>query len=200
MGRMSMWHPGACSVGPTGISLLQPSWHVRAILRCLGSARAGGPAAARVWALGCCTGPKSKFAGNILSEVTALSEPSWAGYAPVGGHRFRPSQWRLEPAPRSVGRQVRSVRVAPLRPVSGRLNSASSLVDPRPFPLRRVRSGPQGRCCDTGPLPGPGSVPRSGQRRPAESAGVAGLGRGRACGNVRRDLGQPAAGRRGPGD
>ena len=107
-----MWHPGACSVGPKGISLLQPSWHVQEVLRGLGSARAGGPAAARVWALGCCTGPKSKSAGNILSEVTALSEPSWAGYAPVGGRRFRPSQWRLEPAPRSVGRQVRSVCVA----------------------------------------------------------------------------------------
>ena len=94
----SKWHPGGRCSGPRVVVMLQSGW----------SGRGGGevlgrwPSRARVLALGCCAGPHGRVvAGNILSEVTALSgraEPRWV----LAGGQQVPSE--------SVARRSRHVR------------------------------------------------------------------------------------------
>jgi hypothetical protein len=129
------------------------------------------PGRARVLALGCCAGSHGRVvAGNILSEVTALScraDPWWV--LPVAG-RFRPSQWR-EGAGTCAGLSGEWVLcVAPTAAGGGRLNSASSLGEPSPFPLRGAHCGPRCPVWCAGPSPGPGDIPQARREPPAESA------------------------------
>jgi hypothetical protein len=120
------------------------------------------------------------------------------GCLPVTG-RFRPSQWR-EGAGTCAGLSGEWVLcVAPTAASGGRLNSASSLGDPSPFPLRGDHCGPRCPVWFAGPSPGPGDFPQARRGPPAESAVEAGLGRGVAGAYVGA-LVRPAAGREYSGD
>jgi hypothetical protein len=80
---------------------------------------------------------------------------------PVAG-RFRPSQWR-EGAGTCAGLSGEWVLcVAPTAAGGGRLNSASSLGDPSPFPLRGAQGGPRCPVWCAEPSPGPGISRRPG--------------------------------------
>ncbi len=120
------------------------------------------------------------------------------GCLPVTG-RFRPSQWR-EGAGTCAGLSGEWVLcVAPTAASGGRLNSASSLDDPSPFPLRGAHCGPRCPVWCAEPSPGPGDFPQARRGPPAESAARAGLGRGGAGAYVGA-LVRPAAGRQYSGD
>jgi hypothetical protein len=130
------------------------------------------PGRARVLALGCCAGPLERVdAGNILSEVTALSGRAKPRWVLAGGQLFRPSQWRegAGTCARLSGEWV--LCVAPTAASGGLLNSASSLGVPSPFPLRGAHCGPRCPARWAGPSPGPrdtrrpGSSPRPSPRR-----------------------------------
>ena len=89
--------------------------------------------------------------------------PSRGGRLPAAS-RFRPSQWRegAGTCARLSGEWVLCVALTAAS--DGRLNSASSLVVPSPFPLRGAHCGP--RC----PARGPGHRPGRGfPRRPGVS-------------------------------
>ncbi len=94
------------------------------------------------------------------------------GCLPVAG-RFRPSQWR-EGADTYAGLSGEWVLcVAPTAAGGGRLNSASSLGVPSPFPLRDVRRGAPGHRPGRGFPRRPGAGPRPGPwRRRASGAGL----------------------------
>ena len=158
------------------------------------------PGRARVLALGCCAGPHGRvIAGNILSEVTALSgraDPWWV----LAGDWQVPSE--------SVARRSRHVRrfewrVGPMcRADCGQWWPAKLCVQ-----LGRSKSvsAPRGHCGPRCPVwfaepsPGPGDFPQARRGPPAESAVKAGLGRGVAGAYVGA-LVRPAAGRQYSGD
>jgi hypothetical protein len=135
------------------------------------------PGRGRVLALGCCAGPLGRVvAGNILSEVTALSgraEPCWV----LAGGRQVPSE--------SVARKSRHVRrfewrVGPMcRADCGQLCPAKLCVQhgrPKPVSaprgaLRAAMSGMMGWAIARFPRrPGVGPLP-SPRRRRASGAG-----------------------------
>jgi hypothetical protein len=100
------------------------------------------------------------------------------GCSPAAG-RSRPSQWRegAGTCARLSGEWV--LCVAPTAAGEGRLNSASSLGDPSPFPLRWAYGGPRCPAWCAGPSPGPGFPRRPGAgprpsplRERASGAGV----------------------------
>jgi hypothetical protein len=158
------------------------------------------PGRARVLALGCCAGSRG---GSSPGTFCRESLPCPAGLthrgcSPAAG-RSRPSQWRegAGTCARLSGEWV--LCVAPTAAGEGRLNSASSLGDPSPFPLRWAYGGPRCPAWCAGPSPGPGfprgpgAGPRpSPLRKRASGAGGAGAYVGA--------LVRPAAGRRYPGD
>ena len=121
------------------------------------------PGRARVLALGCCAGPRE---GSSPGTFCRESLPCPAGLthrgcSPAAG-RSRPSQWR-EGAGTCAGLSGEWVLcVAPTAAGEGRLNSASSLGDPSPFPLRWAYGGPRCPAWCAGPSPGPGFPRRPG--------------------------------------
>ena len=138
------------------------------------------PGRARVLALGCCAGSRG---GSSPGTFCRESLPCPAGLthrgcSPAAG-RSRPSQWRegAGTCARLSGEWV--LCVAPTAAGEGRLNSASSLGDPSPFPLRWAFGGPRCPAWCAGPSPGPGfprgtgAGPRpSPPRKRASGAGV----------------------------
>ena len=116
-------------------------------------------------------------AGNILSEVTPLSgraEPQWVLAGGLGGSVRVSGSGSPE---RTEWRHAGPLGCCQLRPVSGRLNSASSLDDQvcfrSPGALWAAMSG-----AGSEPSPGPRVAPSARRSIPAESAAAAGLGRG----------------------
>ncbi len=65
------------------------------------------------------------------------------GCSPLVVGRFRPSQWRERVCTAPWRVASAPVALCRLRPVDGRLNSASGLVDPFLFPLRWAHCGPR---------------------------------------------------------
>jgi hypothetical protein len=141
--------------------------------------RARGPIQ-RVVALGCCIGPRWRVvAGNISAEVDPhrmLAAGSWQvlseSVAKIRRRRVCTAPWWVGSAP-ATQRRLRT------RTVGGRLNFASSLVDPVSAPLGALWAAIPGRW-----LPGHRlgrwfpRLPGCSSPGPAESTVVAGLGCG----------------------
>ena len=146
------------------------------------------PGRARVLALGCCAGSRG---GSSPGTFCRESLPCPAGLthrgcSPAAG-RSRPSQWRegAGTCARLSGEWV--LCVAPTAAGEGRLNSASSLGDPSPFPLRWALAGRDVRHGVPGHRPGRG-FPAGPARAPGRVRRVSGP-RARGCGSVRGGLG-----------
>jgi hypothetical protein len=125
---------------------------------------------------------------NISAEVTAAHDRADPCRMLAVG-RFRPSQWheRVCTIPWRVATQNAPAALRRLRPVSGRLIFASSLVDPFLFPLRWAHCGP--RYPEGGFRRLPGHRPGRGPGLPRRP--------GSAPGRVRRGCGPRTWRRRG---
>jgi hypothetical protein len=196
------WHPGGRCFGPRVVVMLQPRR----------SGRGGGEVLERSGPVAL---PCESFGTRMLrwapregrgrrrdhfvgSHCLVRAGRSRGGCLPAAS-RFRLSQWcgGAGTCARLSGEWV--LCVAPTAASGGRLNSASSLGVPSPFPLRGAHCGPRCPARWAGPSPGPRVSPSARLESPAESAAVAGLGRGVAGAYVGA-LVRPAAGRQYPGD
>jgi hypothetical protein len=147
------------------------------------------PGRARVSALGCCAGPLGRVvAGNILSEVTALSGRADSWWVLAGGRQVpsesvarrsrhvRQFEWRVGPMCRADCSQWWPAKLC-LQP--GRSRSVSA---PR-GPLRAAMSGMVRRA-----IAQAGGFPAGPARAPGRVRGGGGP-RARGCGSVRGGLG-----------
>jgi hypothetical protein len=170
----------------------------------LGRPQVWWPGRARVLAFGCCAGPPGRVvAGNILSEVTALSgraEPRWvlAGCRQVPSEsvarrsrHVRRVEWRVGPMCRADCGQWWPAKLCVQlgRPKSV---SAPAHCGPR-CPARWARAIARAVGCPAGPA-------RVSGRVRGESAGDGGPRARGVAGAYVRVLGRPAAGRQYPGD